>query len=892
MEIHPLRRAPARTGHGLARAVAARGALPRPLARRLRHRMAGGRRHDRPARRRLRRVSARRLPAGGGPVSPRCDPRLRGCRLPRHRVGAGATPQPATDRDPAGGLRLRNPRRRQRDAPDYRHHAAGLRRRSPARLRSADAERQLVELSTAQARRRRSAARSRPGGDLLFPLPGPARLRLPSRLYGPARRHRPRDPWRRRRGSRRLPSVRYRVRLRRILSERSRRHASIDGRDRRPGIRPLPTRVAGARSAPAAREKMTPHATRQRWREFMKRTLHGLLATVAVFLLLVPAARAQVDRATLSGVVKDSGGGVVPGATVLVTNLATNVEAQQTTTETGSYQIVNLIPGRYRVDVELSGFKKSSQVITLEVSQRARVDVELAVGSLAETVTVTETAQLLNANDATLGAVIPQVQVSNLPLAIRNWDDLLALVPGVQGDRYTEQGGGTSFGRTGGINVHGARALQNNFLLDGVDNNSISENVQELTTQVSRPSVDAIQEFKVVTSPYSAEYGRSPGAAVSVSTKSGTNAFHGTGYEYFRNQAMDSIDFFSKRAGVPKPDNRQNQPGGNLGGPILKNRAFFFADYEGTRITRGVSRLTRVPTADERNGLFSAAVKDPVTGQNFANNQIPANRIDPFAAAILALVPMPNVSGVNNFFRNANLIDNSDRLLTRLDWRPSTKDSVFGRYIYSNRDREIPGAFGGVIDGTGTSAFGNQTIATNAIVGGWTRVLSARMVNEARFSWSRSRSDAVHQAYGLTPPPAAQIPGMITDPIVAGGFPGISITGYFGGSGLGRLGSPDFLPKFQHTDQFEFIDSLSWLKGDHAIKVGADIIAPMQNQFMDVPATRGSLRFRGTFSGNPIADFLLGYVSDLQLSNVFVTEQRHSAEMFFIQDDWKASSRL
>ena len=219
----------------------------------------------------------------------------------------------------------------------------------------------------------------------------------------------------------------------------------------------------------------------------MKRTLHGMLVLVAVFLLHVPAARAQVDRATLSGV---------------VTNLATNVAAQELTTATGSYQVVNLIPGRYRLDVELSGFKKSSQVVTLEVGQRARLDVELAVGSFSETVTVAESPQLLNSNDATLGAVIPQVQVSNLPLAIRNWDDLLALVPGVEGDRYTEQGGGTSFGRTGGINVHGARALQNNFLLDGVDNNSISENVQELTTQVSRPSVDAIQEFKVVTSPY------------------------------------------------------------------------------------------------------------------------------------------------------------------------------------------------------------------------------------------------------------------------------------------------------------------------------------------------------------------------------------------------------
>jgi hypothetical protein len=285
--------------------------------------------------------------------------------------------------------------------------------------------------------------------------------------------------------------------------------------------------------------------------------------------------------------------------------------------------------------------------------------------------------------------------VANLPLAIRNWDDLLALVPGVQGDRYTEQGGGTSFGRTGGINVHGARALQNNFLLDGVDNNSISENVQELTTQVSRPSVDAIQEFKVVTSPYSAEYGRSPGAAVSVSTKSGTNAFRGTGYEYFRNDSFDSNDFFSKRAGAAVPANDQNQYGGNLGGPVVKDHAFFFADFEGTRINRGVTRLTRVPTADERNGIFTSAVRDPVTGLNFANNQIPQGRIDPYAANIIGMVPLPNQPGANNFFRTADLLDNSDRWLGRFDWKPSSNDAVFARHIYSNRTRQIPGAFGG-----------------------------------------------------------------------------------------------------------------------------------------------------------------------------------------------------
>src|SRR5947208_3266822 len=302
----------------------------------------------------------------------------------------------------------------------------------------------------------------------------------------------------------------------------------------------------------------------------MKRTRQGMFALAAAVLLLASNASAQVDRATLSGVVKDSAGAVLPGATVTVTNTGTSVTQEQQTSATGSYLIVNLIPGQYRLDISLTGFKKFSQVMTLEIAQRKTVDATLEVGSVSETITVVGTSPVLNLSDNTLGTVIPQSQVANLPLAIRNWDDLLALVPGVQGDRYTEQGGGTSFGRTGGVNVHGTRALQNNFLLDGVDNNSISDNVQELTTQVSRPSVDAIQEFKVVTSPYAAEYGRSPGAAVSVSTKSGTNAFHGTGYEYFRNDKMDSIDYFSERAGAAKPNNDQNQYGGNIGGPLVK----------------------------------------------------------------------------------------------------------------------------------------------------------------------------------------------------------------------------------------------------------------------------------------------------------------------------------
>src|SRR5438477_1624887 len=473
---------------------------------------------------------------------------------------------------------------------------------------------------------------------------------------------------------------------------------------------------------------------------------------VLMFFAVSGLAQAQVDRATLTGTVKDSTGAVIPNASVSITG--PQAPAATRTNAEGAYLVPSLVPGRYVVVAEAPGFQKSSQAVILEVGQKGRVDFTLGVG-VTETVTVVEARRLLSTEQASLGSVIDEGKVGKLPLAIRNWDDLLALVPGVQGDRFTEQGGGTSFGRTGGVNVHGVRAIQNNFLLDGVDNNSISENVQELTTQVSRPSVDAIQEFKVVTSPYSAEYGRSPGAAVSVSTKSGTNGFHGTGYEYFRNDKMDTNDFFSIRAGSPKPPNDQNQYGGNLGGPVVKDHGFFFTDYEGTRITRGVTRITRVPTADERAGIFSAAVRDPLTGLPFANNTIPQGRIDPYAAAIIGLVPLPNQPGANNFFRAPDLIDNSDRWLGRGDWKPGASDTIFGRYIYSNRTRQIPGAFGGVIDGTGTSAFGNQTIKTNAFVGGWTRIMASNKVNEFRVSWSRSTSDAVQQSFGLTPPTAA-----------------------------------------------------------------------------------------------------------------------------------------
>jgi hypothetical protein len=601
-------------------------------------------------------------------------------------------------------------------------------------------------------------------------------------------------------------------------------------------------------------------------------------------LLCLPAlASAQVDRATLTGVVRDPSKAVVAGATVTFTHLATGLESRATTNDEGTYLAVNLPPGEYLVEVQAAGFQKFAQTVQLAVGNRASLDFSLTVGALTEIVRVEGVTPLLDTQSSVVGSVVSQVEVSNLPLAIRNWDDLLFTIPGVQGDRYTEQTGTTNAGRTGGVSVHGNRSLQNNFLLDGVDNNSISTNVQELSTQVSRPSIDALGEFKVVTSPFTAEYGRAPGGAIVVSTKSGTNRISGTAYDYFRNESFDSKSFFAKRANQDKAANDQNQFGANVGGPIVQNRAFFFFDFEGTRITQGVLRTGRVATANERNGVFSSAIVDPLTGQPFAGNTIPQDRIDPIARELMSLVPAPNATGSNNFIRQPNVEDDGERYLLRGDLKPGSNDSVFVRYIFTDRTRFVPGFFGGVLDGTSTSAWGRNFLKSHSTVGGWTKVVSPTLVNELRLSWARGVSDGQQDPFGNV---GLQFPGVSPNPTVDGGVIGVDITGHI------RLGSPNFMPKYQHTDSVQYLNTTTWLTGRHAVKFGTDIMSPMMNEYVDIPSTRGNLSFTGQFTGNAIADFLLGYARGGELSNVHVTNQRRYAYAFFAQDDFRVSPRL
>ena len=609
-------------------------------------------------------------------------------------------------------------------------------------------------------------------------------------------------------------------------------------------------------------------------------------ATAAAVLFYAATALAQVDRATLTGVVRDASDAVIPNARVTVTSLATDVATTVTTSNAGVYLVVNLMPGDYLVQAEANGFQRFEQTVSLELGARSRLDLSLALGSIGETVKVEGITPLLSTESAVLGTVVDTNEVDKLPLAIRNWDDLLAMVPGVQSDRYTEQAGGTSSGRTGGISVHGNRSLQNNFLLDGVANNSFSTNVQELTTQLSRPSVDAIDEFKVVTSPYAAEYGWAPGAAIIVNTKSGTNQLRGTVYDFYRDDRMDTINYFAKAANQPKATNNQNQFGGNLGGPIPGVRAFFFGDYEGTRLKQGVLRTGNVMTASQRQGIFTSAIRDPLTGQPFANNTIPADRIDPVARAIMGLVPLPNTTGANNFIRQPNVEDESDRYLVRVDVPLGNTNNLFARYIGSNRVRFVPGWFGGILDGTSTSAWGRNFLDSHAVVGGWNKVLGAHFVNESRVSWASGTNDGQQDPFGQSGMDQIGFRGVPNDPRVAGGIVGIDIDGHI------RLGSPNFMPKFQHTNQVQWLNTTTWMRGNHQIKFGVDLMMPMTNEYFDVAPTRGNLRFQATFTGHAFADFLLGYPNRAELTNVFVVNQELRSQSFFVQDDWKPTDQL
>ena len=364
----------------------------------------------------------------------------------------------------------------------------------------------------------------------------------------------------------------------------------------------------------------------------------SLLALCSLLMLSTAVGHAQVTTADLIGTIRDTSGAIVPGVTVMLTNEATGVSRTVTTSAAGTYIFTSLQPGRYRLNAEIQGFRKVERTgVELQVNQRAAIDLELEVGLISETVTIAGTAPLLETQSSVLGTVIEEKQVQDLPLSGRNFVQLATLSPGVSGAGSGMRGTIMSGTRPDDLRpgtelfVNGNRENSNNYLYDGIDNNT------RLTlVTVLRPNVEAIKEFKVQTNLYSADQGRNPGGQINVVTKSGGNAFHGVAYEFLRNDKFDANNFFANRAGQDKPPFSQNQFGGAIGGPIIANKTFFFADYDGFRQELGRVFVNTVPTAKMRQGDFSevATIYDPlttvalpaggVTRQPFAGNSDPA----------------------------------------------------------------------------------------------------------------------------------------------------------------------------------------------------------------------------------------------------------------------------
>ena len=399
-------------------------------------------------------------------------------------------------------------------------------------------------------------------------------------------------------------------------------------------------------------------------------TMVGALALALACLLCPRIASAQFDAATVLGAVVDATGARVPGATVTLKNADTGIVSTTVTDSEGNYQFLNVRIGTYSVRAELQGFSAAiAEHVAVTVNARQRVDLTMKVGDIGETVVVTGAARLLESESSDRGQVIGREQIVNLPLNGRAYADLALLSPGVRKSSISES-------RDGSFNVNGLRSSLNNFILDGVDNNSYGTSNQGFSNQVVQVSPDAVEEFKVQTNNFSAEFGRAGGAVINATFRSGTNQFRGTAWEFNRNTSLNATGFFKPSSGV-KPTLSRNQFGGVFGGPIVKDRAFFFANYEGFRQVQRTVTFASIPTMAQRQGVMGKPVRNPLTGEVYADGIVPQSAITPFARQVLAGLPAPTRPGVsNNFDSLPRRQDYNDKFDIKLDQQINTGDAA------------------------------------------------------------------------------------------------------------------------------------------------------------------------------------------------------------------------
>jgi hypothetical protein len=629
------------------------------------------------------------------------------------------------------------------------------------------------------------------------------------------------------------------------------------------------------------------------------RVTASLLLGTACLSCLIPMAAAQVGQAEMTGEVRDPSGAVVPSCKVTLTEVRTNLSYATNTGSAGVYTFGRLKPGVYTLAVEAQGFKRFvREGIRLATGERIRLDADLVVGSESEVISVNEDATLLRTESGELGQVISNRKIVDLPLNGRNFVPLVALAPGVALP-------------PGGLlpRINGGRPRVNEYLYDGV---SV---LQPEPGQVAfYPVIDAIQEFKVDTNSPPAEFGRFNGGVINLTTKSGSNEYHGSAFEFLRNEVLNARNLFAPAttANPQKPRFRRNQFGFVFGGPIDQDKTFFFWDYQGLRQDIGRVRISTVPTLLQRQGVFTESVAgsvpkiyDPATTapkpgggfirDPFANNTIPKPRMDAVVLTLLQRYPLPTSKGTaNNYRRIDNESDSQDQLDFRVDHRFADRDQIFGRFSYAN---DVIDPVTPLPEGSGNITSGALAL-TKTLSYSWAssyvHAFNTRWINEVRFGYTRRSVDRRALLLDAPPSESLDLPGIPSNSAFENELPTFLI------DGLQQLGPSANTDSNFRTDVTQVNDVLSILHGRHSFKVGLDF----RRERLDViqpPSPTGQFRFSTLFTdlpgvtgtGNSLASFLLGQVQtfsiDLQSK---VLRPRAAIQEYFVQDDWKVTQRL
>lgn len=606
----------------------------------------------------------------------------------------------------------------------------------------------------------------------------------------------------------------------------------------------------------------------------------GLLLTVA-------SLWAQTDSASLRVLVEDPSAAAVAGAKVSLINRGSGARLLVESSGDGYAAFSPIQRGMYDIEVTQSGFKnvKLSDVL-INIDERRLVRVKLDVSSLSETVEVTASVASIQTEQGSLGQVISGRTAVELPLAGRRYTELALLSPGVAASTLNPTTRGPGWFVANG-NYH----TQNNFLLDGVDNNQGTQNAQSLSAQVVQPNPDAIAEFKVQTNSFSAEFGRSAGAVVNVSIKSGSNETHGSGYYFNRNSALAARGWTNNLQNVPKNNLKWDQFGGTVGGPIVKNKLFYFGAYEGFRQNFADTGLTTVPTLAQRQGQFGALnIVDPSTNAPFPGNVIPASRFDALAKKVIDLYPEPNTPGqfqngrpTNNYSLQRDGNENTHKFDTRFDYNINDSNQIMGRFSYLRQKFNRDAIFPGLGDGVGNQ--GAQFNENRSLAMAWTKTISPRIVNTLRYGNNDTFAEFAHATANDQKADAFGFRGFPEDMLQVGGLPLINPTNY------NQLGTRNFRPQFQTPKMNQIVETLSMTAGKHFVRGGFEMRLK-NNSFVDVTRRTPAYNFQGRFTNDAMGDLLLGFPESVQLNTVPEVKQLQEAYSFFVQDDWKLSPRL